>query len=113
MITYDESHKKIVESGICEIKKVLFGNNVHKSRELLFCLELYLDPYYKKRLPYENEIYDLLQELVISSQDDEIIDDCLQLIEDYACIPLPIMERGFEQIKENKKPDARYVLNLS
>lgn len=112
MITYDESHKKIVESGVDEIEKVLFGDDVDMIRDLLFCLDIYLDPFYKNQLSYEREIYDLLQKLVISSQNDDIIDDCLQLIEEYACQPLTIMEKGFEHIKENKKPYARYVIDL-
>lgn len=109
-VTYDESHKRIIESGIGEIRKVLFGDDVYKIRQVLFCLDLYLDPFYKNRLPYEKEIFDLLQELVICNQDDDIIDDCLQLIGDYSCYPLTIMEKGFEGIKENKKSYARCVL---
>ena len=109
-ITYDESHKKIIESGINDIRKVLFGDDIYKIRQLLFCLDLYLDPFYKNVLPYEKEIYNLLQQLVISSQNDEIIDDCLQLIGDYSCYPLTVMEKGFEGIKENKKSYARCVL---
>lgn len=111
-ITYDKSHQKIVESGTDEIKKILFGSDVYKIRQLLFCLDFYLDPYYKHKLPHEKEIYDLLQELVISSQEDGVIEDCLQLIGDYACIPLSIMEQHFDNIKDSMKPYARYVLDM-
>lgn len=109
-ITYDETHQKIVEDGINSIKEVLFGDNIHQIRQLLFCLDLYLDPYYGNRLPYEKEVYDLLQELVVTSQDDEIIYGCLSLIESYACVPLTIMEQNFAKIKDSQKPYAKYIL---
>ncbi len=109
-ITYDETHQKIVEDGINSIKEVLFGENTHLIRQLLFCLDFYLDPYYGNRLPYEKEVYDLLQELVVTSQDDEIIYGCLSLIESYACVPLTIMEQNFAKIKDSQKPYAKYIL---
>ena len=89
----------------------LFGDDIKQIRSLLFCLDYYLDPYYKNTLPYEKEVYDSLQKLVISSRNDDVIDDCLQLIGDHCCYPLTIMEQGFENIKDSKKPDARYELN--
>ena len=103
-VYYDDSHKKIVESGIPAIRRILFHNNTSEILSLLFCLDFYLDPYYKNTLSYEKEIYELLQELVISSQDDDIIEACLQLI----CIPLSILDQGFDKIKENWK----YLMNI-
>lgn len=110
-IYYDDSHEKIVESGISAIKRVLFGNNTSEIKSVLLCLDFYLDPYYKNTLSYETEIYDLLQEPVICSQDDAVISACLQLIGDYSCTPFSILEEGFEKIKDNWKPDVRYILN--
>ena len=102
-VYYDDSHKKIVESGISAIREVLFDNNTSEIKSLLLCLDFYLDPYYKNTLSYETEIYDLLQELVLSSQDDDIIRACLQLIGDYSCIPLSILEQGFDKITINEQ----------
>ena len=109
-VYYDDSHQKIVESGISAIKNVLFGNDTAEIKSLLLCLDFYLDPYYQNTLPYENEIYDLLQELIITSHDDDIISDCLQLIRDYSSTALSILKAGFDQIKENWKPDVRRIL---
>lgn len=111
LITYDKSHRKIVESGIPAIKDVLFGDDREQILSLIFCLDYYLDPYYKNTLPYEKEIYDLLQELVISSRDEEVVEDCLNLMGSYVGYPLPIMEAHFDQIIDSMKPDARYALN--
>lgn len=110
-VYYDESHQKIVESGISELENVLFGNNTSEIRSVLLCLDFYLDPYHKNTLSYETKIYDLLQRLVLCSQDDDIIRACLQLIGDYSCTPLSILEEGFDSIKDNWKPDVRYILN--
>ena len=109
-VYYDDSHQKIVESGIPEIKKVLFGNDISEIRSVLLCLDYYLDPYYKNTLSYEREIYDLLQELIIYSHDDDVITSCLQLIGDHCRIPLLILEKGFDNIKDKWKPDVRYIL---
>ena len=63
-------------------------------------------------LPYEKEVHDLLQELVVSSQDDDVIDDCLQLIRDYSCVPLTILEQGIGKMKDSRKADAMEVLKM-
>lgn len=112
MLGYNENEKKIAEGGFDGIKKVLCGDDVTKSRRLLFCLDRYLDPIYQIKLDYEKDIFELLQEIVISSDNDEIIDDCLQLLGDYATEPLTILENGIENIKSNMRSQARYVLNM-
>jgi len=83
-VSYNEYHKKIIESGAAEIKKVFSGNDTKLIKELLFCLDYYLDPFYGHTLPYENEIFDLLRELAASSRDDDVTNDCLQLIGDHS-----------------------------
>ena len=60
-VYYDDSHKKIVESGIPAIRRILFHNNTSEILSLLFCLDFYLDPYYKNTLSYEKEIYEWLR----------------------------------------------------
>ena len=112
MITYNDTHRKIVESGANRIKEVFDSKDIYLIKQILLCLDSYLDPYYQHRLPYENEVYDLLQELVVSCQDDEVIDSCLQLIGDYSCIPLTIIEQKFMDIKSSKKPNAKHILNM-
>lgn len=110
MITYNEKHQKIIESGIDEIRKTLFGNDDNLIRELLFCLDFYLDPYYKNQLSYEKEIYDLLQELAVTSNNEDIINDCFQLIGDYMTYPADILRNRFDEINENDKPYIEYLL---
>lgn len=112
MIIYDETHQKIIEKGVNRIKEVFCSENIYLIKQILFCLDFYLDPYYEHRLSYENEIYDLLQELVVNSAEDEVIDACLQLIEDYCCVPLTIMEQKFMKIKDSKKPYAKHILDM-
>lgn len=40
-----------------------------------------------------------------------MIEDCLQLISDYACIPLSIMEQHFDNIKENMNDHKSFRLD--
>lgn len=51
MVTYSNAEKKIVESGADAIHKVLAGDDADAKERLLFCLDYYLDPYYKNTLP--------------------------------------------------------------
>ena len=109
MVTYDEKHRAVIESGIENIRKSLFEEDIYYVRQILFCLDWYLDPFYKNNLPYKNEIYGLLQELVVSSNNDDIIEDCLQLIGDY-CNDLSYLEENFDKIKDSMKQEVRRVL---
>ena len=110
-VYYNETHQRIVESGISAIKTVLMGDDTSEILSVLLCLDFYLDPYYKNTLSYEKEIFDLLQELVVSTRNDDVIGTCLQLIGDYCTFPLAIMEKGFDKIKDNWRPDVRYILD--
>jgi hypothetical protein len=107
VITYDNSHRELVKSGADKIKEVFESGDKKIIREVLFCLDYYLDPYYNCRLPHENEVYELLQKLLITSDDDDIIDDCIQLIGDYCNNDINILMDGFDKIKESKQAEVR------
>ena len=47
---YGEKEFKTVESGIVEIEAVLTGTDIHAKERLLYYLDWYMDPYYKKDL---------------------------------------------------------------
>ena len=103
--------KKIVESGITALREALFCDDTEFVRQMLFCLDFYLDPYYQNQLAYEDAVYDLLQELAVTTQSDAVAKDCFDLIGSYGFgAPLPIIEQHFDGLREQLKPDARYVL---
>ena len=110
-VVYTDKENEIAESGIEKIKEVLFGDDTYHTLQLLACLDYYLDPYYKNRLPYEKEIYELLEQLVVSSDDDNILNEALHLISDYGYTELLILEKNFESIKDSAKPYVRYILS--
>ena len=64
-ITYTDDEINIVEQGIEEVRKVLMGEECGKKRSLLFCLDWYLDPYYGNKLPYKDELVELLELVVV------------------------------------------------
>ena len=110
-ISYGENEKKIIKAGIVEIRKVLMGNDKNKKRSLLFALDWFYGPLLKQDISdIHNELVELLQTVVISSTDDDVSEDALQL---YA-----IMNGTFEYLKKYKqgiaaiKPDVLYAVNM-
>ena len=81
---YGTEEKELVTHGIEVIQTVLYGNNSSAKRRLLFYLDQYLDPFYKNDL---TELYEplkkLLQEVMISDNDADVIEDAHHLLEEY------------------------------
>ena len=53
---YGEEEFKTVDAGIECIKEVLFGDDIHAKERLLYYLDRYMDPYYKKDVSAEKSI---------------------------------------------------------
>ena len=104
-ISYGENEKKIIKAGIVEIRKVLMGNDKNKKRSLLFALDWFMDPY------FNNELVELLQTVVISSTDDDVSEDALQLLCDYEWPPFEILEKNI-RVSQRLKPDVLYAVNM-
>lgn len=111
-VTYSEHEENIVEKGIVAIQEVLMGTDDEAKASLLFCLDKYLDPYYGYHLSYENEIYDLLETVVVSPNTMDIREDALNLLTDYGGGPFPIIEKNFDNLPEVIKADAKYAVNM-
>ncbi len=100
-VTYNERHKKIVCGGIDRVRAAFAEGDKGEILSLLLCLDFYLDPYYGHRLPYEKEIFDLLQETAVRSSDDDVTEDCLNLLSSYSYPPFTVIEKNIDSIKEN------------
>jgi len=111
-VSYSNDEKNIVESGIAAIQEVLMGTDDDAKASLLFCLDKYLDPYFGYNLPYKDEIYDLLETVVVSPNTVDIREDALNLLIGYAGGPFPILEKHFESLPEALKSDALYAINM-
>ena len=80
VVTYSEDEREIVRSGIESIDTVLFSDDKDRMRRLLFCLDMYLDPYYGYDLPYEKDIFTSLQRLLTQTDDYDIAKDITDLL---------------------------------
>ncbi len=111
-ITYSKNEENIVEKGVTAIQTVLMGTDSDAKASLLFCLDKYLDPYYGYNLPYVNEIYDLLETVVISPNTIDIREDALDLLISYAGGSFPIIEKHYDSLPEEIKADTKYAVNM-
>lgn len=55
---------------------------------------------------------DLLQTVIITSDDNDIIDDALNLLSSYAWPPFEILDNNMDQISEQMKPYVFEVINM-
>ena len=111
-VTYDESHEKIVLAGISAIKTVLEGNNSNEKEKLLFCLDKYLYPYYGYNLSYANDIFEMLEKIVIEPNTKNVKDEAIHLLETFSCPPFTIIEKNINKIESELIADIKYLLNI-
>ncbi len=112
-ISYGENEIDIVKNGIEAIREVLMGNNTDKKRSLLFALDWFMDPYYKQDISnFHGELIELLQTVVISSNDDDVSEDALNLLSSYEWPPFEILEKNINRVSERLKPNVLYVINM-
>ncbi len=111
-VTYSKAEENIVEKGFTSIQEVLMGTDDDAKASLLFCLDKYLDPYYGYKLAYENDIFNLLETVVVSPNSMDIREDALNLLTSYAGGPFPIIEKHYDDLAEAIKPDAKYAVNM-
>ena len=81
---YGTEEKELVKQGVEAIRTVLSGKNSNAKRRLLFYLDQYLDPFYQNDL---TELYKplkkMLQELMFSDNEADIIEESRYLLENY------------------------------
>ena len=114
-VTYGNNEKEIVKKGIAAIREVLMGSDSDKKRSLLFALDWFMDPYYGQDIyisDIRDELVELLQTVIISSNDDEVADDALDLLMSYEWPPFAILEKNMDKISEKLKPDVLYAINM-
>ncbi len=114
-ISYSDKEREIVRKGVDAIREVLMGSDSGKKKSLLLALDWFMDPYYKQDhyiAEFRDELIDLLQTVVISSNDDEVSDDALVLLDSYAWPPFEILEKNMEMISEQMKPYVLEMINI-
>ena len=109
---YGEEEINTVRSGIEAIQTILTGNDIHAKERLLFYLDWYMDPYYKKNLSSISEpLKELLQKIAVSDSDSGIVEESLHLLEAYTEGPYPILKEYADLVSEQFRPTVLYLLN--
>ena len=79
-VEYTENDREIVRKGITEIARVLMGTDTERKLSMLLCLDWFMDPYYGQDIStFHDELVDLLQTVIISPNDDNVIEDAINL----------------------------------
>ncbi|MDE5884123.1 MAG: hypothetical protein K2H29_03480 [Oscillospiraceae bacterium] len=111
-IEYTENDRNIVKSGIKAIKKELLGDNMDRKRSLLFCLDWFMDPYYRQDISaFKTELIDLLQTMIISKNDIDVKEDALELLRFYTWGSYEILEKNIDKIENTLRSDVIEMIN--
>jgi len=111
-VHYGEEEFRTVDAGIEAIEAVLTGENIHAKERLLFYLDWYMDPYYKRDLSDIGEaLKELLQRIVITDNEIGIVEEALHLLEAYTDGPYAILENNIDNVAEEFKPTVLFLLN--
>ena len=112
-VEYTESDREIVRKGITEISKVLMGKDTDRKLSMLLCLDWFMDPYYGQDISaFHDELIDLLQTVITTPNDDNVIEDAIRLLTDYEWPPFPIIEQNRDLIPQKFQDDISYLLNM-
>lgn len=109
-VSYGKKQERLVESGIDNLSMALYNESEEEKASILLCLDKYLDPYYGCRLPYQEDIIILLQNILFEDNSREIREDILDLLM-YSDQPLPILEQNLHKLTGELLDRARYVLS--
>ena len=109
-VRYTQQHNDIVEKGVSEILKVLNGTDTQEKESLLFCLDRYLDPYFKCNLPYAKDIFHVLEEQLFCPHPIAIKEDILNLLALYCTISLEMLASDIDKLEPELTGRAKEVL---
>lgn len=76
-----------------------------------FYLDWYMDPYYKQDISdIKKDLKEMLETVAVSSNEEDIIDEALHLLERYTDPPYPILAAYLGNLSEKHKPKALYLV---
>lgn len=76
-------------------------------------LDWFMDPYFKQDISdIRDELKEILQIVIISSDDYDVAEDALQLLCDYEWPPFEILEKNIDKVFPQLKPDVLYAINM-
>ena len=84
-------HFNTIKAGIEAIEAVLTGGDILSRERLLYCLDWYMDPYYKKDLSaIQKPLVELLQRITVTDDNMGIVEEAFHLPEAYTEGPYEI-----------------------
>ena len=110
--TYSDSEEAVIRQGTDAIRAYFAQADEQGKKNLLFCLDKYLDPWFGYDLPYAEEIFRFLEEIVISGESPDVAEDALDLINSYG-FASEILENNLARVPEPLQFDAKCAIALS
>ena len=108
---YTEREVQCLKEGMGAVRSVLSGTDTEAKRRLLFYLDWYMDPYYKQDISdIKKDLKEMLEKVVVSPNEEDVIDEALHLLEGYTDPPYPILAAYLGTLSEKHKPKALYLL---
>lgn len=108
---YTEREVQCLKEGMGAVRSVLSGTYTEAKRRLLFYLDWYMDPYYKQDISdIKKDLKEMLEKVVVSPNEEDIIDEALHLLEGYTDPPYSILAAYWGNLGEKHKPKALYLL---
>jgi hypothetical protein len=112
-VEYSENDRELVRKGIDGIRKVLLGTDTARKLSILLCLDWFMDPYYGQDISnIHEELVDLLQTVIISPNEYDVIEDAINLLASYEWPPFPIIEKNRNLIPKKFQEEIAYLLNM-
>ena len=110
--TYSDEEEAAIRQGIDAIRAYFSQADEQKKKNLLFCLDRFLDPWFGYDLPYASEIFRFLEEVAVSGESLDITGDALDLIYSYGHTT-GILEHNYDRVPESLQFDAKCAIALS
>ena len=108
---YTEREMQCVKEGIGAVRSVLSGTDTEAKRRLLFYLDWYMDPYYRQDISdIKKDLKEMLEKVVVSPNEEDVIDEALHLLEGYTDATYPILAAYLGNLSGKHKPKALYLL---
>lgn len=99
---YTEREVQCLKEGMGAVRSVLSGTDTEAKRRLLFYLDWYVDPYYRQDISdIKNDLKEMLEKVVVSPNEEDVIDEALHLLEGYTDPPYPILAAYLGNLSEN------------
>ncbi|MCR4951911.1 MAG: hypothetical protein K6A40_11370 [Solobacterium sp.] len=93
-----------------EAQTVFQGSDLKKQKKILFDLEECLDPWRSAEIPWIREAGDLLEQVIVSTGDEDIAEYAAEILRQYGYPPYLILEEYLDELSEDIRLIAEDLL---